>query len=262
MSAAAPPPPPFLVPQMGESVTVTASNSSSKTDPCAASPGLDPWANHGKWKDTQWQHVECKQSKRLDWVGEQTGSSGRSTQELKAEERKPEPVVVYKNSVEWARRPVQEGATVQCTIRRKKSMFGSSASYYMTASHDGTFLMAARRRKKSKTANYFICLDADDINKDNANNIAKVRAKDGVVTAGSQYVTYNLDNNSQEKTQAALIEFEPKKLYHRITGQDPVRLSVCVPRDVRSDDAIPILNDFYRHIHIWSCSSTIRALCT
>ena len=39
-----------------------------------------------------------------------------------------------------------------------------------------TFLLAARKRKKSKTANYVLSLDAEDINKHSNTYTGKVRA--------------------------------------------------------------------------------------
>jgi hypothetical protein len=47
--------------------------------------------------------------------------------------------------------------------------------------------MAARRRKKSQTANYLIGTDPEDLSKDSDHIVAKVRALDQIIVAGNRH---------------------------------------------------------------------------
>ena len=63
----------------------------------------------------------------------------------------------------------------QPLLRRQKSFLGSHASFevYLEAGH--MFMMAARRRKKSRNNSYVVSLDAADTQKDSDNIIGKVQ---------------------------------------------------------------------------------------
>ncbi|XP_078509871.1 tubby protein homolog [Lissotriton helveticus] len=82
---------------------------------------------------------------------------------------------------EFAFRPAPEGLTLQCRITRDKKGVdkGLFPTYYLHLEKDDgkrLFLMAGRKRKKSKTSNYLISVDATDLSRDASSFIGKVRS--------------------------------------------------------------------------------------
>jgi len=66
-------------------------------------------------------------------------------------------------------------------------MFNMYPSYRLYLKDGMNFLLAARKRKKSNTANYVLSLDQDDIKKDSATYIGKVRAN----FIGTEFTVYD-----------------------------------------------------------------------
>nr|XP_025038691.1 tubby-related protein 3-like isoform X1 [Pelodiscus sinensis] len=84
------------------------------------------------------------------------------------------------NLEEFALRPAPRGITVKCRITRdKKGMDrGLFPTYYMHLERDDnrkTFLLAGRKRKKSKTSNYLISIDPTDLSREGESFIGKLR---------------------------------------------------------------------------------------
>ncbi|KAM6223619.1 tubby-related protein 2 [Rhynchocyon petersi] len=78
-------------------------------------------------------------------------------------------------------RPAMQGHVVQCRICRDKrgldkGMFPFYHLYLEAADGRKHFLMAGRKRKKSKTSNYLISLDSTDLSRDGDNFVGKVRS--------------------------------------------------------------------------------------
>ncbi|XP_006898803.1 PREDICTED: tubby-related protein 2 [Elephantulus edwardii] len=78
-------------------------------------------------------------------------------------------------------RPAMRGHTVQCRISRDKrgmdkGMFPFYYLYLEAADGRKHFLLAGRKRKKSKTSNYLISLDPTDLSRDGDNYVGKVRS--------------------------------------------------------------------------------------
>ncbi|XP_069462201.1 tubby protein-like isoform X2 [Ambystoma mexicanum] len=81
----------------------------------------------------------------------------------------------------FAFRPAPEGVTMQCRITRDKKGVdkGIFPTYYLYLEKDDgrkDFLMAGRKRKKSKTSNYLISVDPSDLSRDGNSFIGKVRS--------------------------------------------------------------------------------------
>lgn len=69
--------------------------------------------------------------------------------------------------------PAPSGCLVRCYVRHVKSLLGTS-SFQLFLETGNVFLMAARRRKKSKTSSYVISQDQEDLKRDTDNCVAKV----------------------------------------------------------------------------------------
>lgn len=77
--------------------------------------------------------------------------------------------------------PAPQGGSVRCRITRDKKGVDRSVypTYYLHMERDDgrkQFLLAARRRKKSKTSNYLMTTDPTDLSRDGENFVGKLRA--------------------------------------------------------------------------------------
>ena len=77
---------------------------------------------------------------------------------------------------EAVHRAAPSGGMVRCYVKRVKPGFfgGGHCSFQMHLDNGDAFLLAARRRKKSKASAYVISQDLDDLKRDTENCIAKV----------------------------------------------------------------------------------------
>lgn len=64
---------------------------------------------------------------------------------------------------------------VQCRIVREKKAGLLAPHYYLFLEENSSFLLAARKRKKGKAANYIISLDKQDMARDGPNYMGKLR---------------------------------------------------------------------------------------
>ncbi|TUL27017.1 Tubby protein [Bagarius yarrelli] len=90
---------------------------------------------------------------------------------------------------EFTMRPAPQGVTIKCRITRdKKGMDrGMYPTYYLHLEReDGKkmFLLAGRKRKKSKTSNYLISIDPTDLSRGGESFIGKLRQQPGLVNTG------------------------------------------------------------------------------
>ncbi|XP_068129820.1 tubby-related protein 3-like [Hyperolius riggenbachi] len=104
---------------------------------------------------------------------------------------------------EFALQPAPRGVTVRCRISRvKKGMDrGLFPTYYMHLEKDDTrkiFLLAGRKRKKSKTSNYLISIDPTDLSREGECFIGKLRSN----LMGTKFTVYD-DGESPGKGKAA-----------------------------------------------------------
>ncbi|XP_051976831.1 tubby-related protein 3-like isoform X1 [Xyrauchen texanus] len=110
------------------------------------------------------------------------------------------------NLEEFVLRPAPRGVTVKCRITRdKKGMDrGLYPTYFMHLEReDGkkVFLLAGRKRKKSKTSNYLISVDATDLSREGESFIGKLRSN----LMGTKFTVYDNGTNPC-KTPGALLE--------------------------------------------------------
>ncbi|KAG9471344.1 hypothetical protein GDO78_015136 [Eleutherodactylus coqui] len=97
---------------------------------------------------------------------------------------------------EFALRPAPRGVTIKCRISRdKKGMDrGLYPTYYMHLEREDTrkvFLLAGRKRKRSKTSNYLISIDPTDMSREGGSFIGKLRSN----LMGTKFTVYDSGEN-------------------------------------------------------------------
>ncbi|XP_048463290.1 tubby protein homolog [Rhincodon typus] len=100
---------------------------------------------------------------------------------------------------EFAVRPAPQGATIKCRITRdKKGMDrGMYPTYYLHLERDDgkkVFLLAGRKRKKSKTSNYLISIDPTDLSRGGESFIGKLRSN----LMGTKFTVYDNGVNPEK----------------------------------------------------------------
>ncbi|CAL8318652.1 unnamed protein product [Lota lota] len=116
------------------------------------------------------------------------------------------PPVEVDDLEEFVVRPAPRGVIVKCRITRdKKGMDrGLYPTYFMHLEReDGrrVFLLAGRKRKKSKTSNYLISVDATDLSREGESFMGKLRSN----MMGTKFTVYDSGTNPG-KTPGALLE--------------------------------------------------------
>ncbi|XP_021781816.2 tubby protein homolog isoform X3 [Papio anubis] len=106
---------------------------------------------------------------------------------------------------EFALRPAPQGITIKCRITRdKKGMDrGMYPTYFLHMDReDGkkVFLLAGRKRKKSKTSNYLISVDPTDLSRGGDSYIGKLRSN----LMGTKFTVYDNGVNPQKASSSTL----------------------------------------------------------
>uniref|UniRef100_A0A8C3XKI5 Tubby-like protein n=1 Tax=Chelydra serpentina TaxID=8475 RepID=A0A8C3XKI5_CHESE len=151
------------------------------------------------------------------------------------------------NLEEFALRPAPRGITVKCRITRdKKGMDrGLFPTYYMHLEKDDnrkTFLLAGRKRKKSKTSNYLISIDPTDLSREGESFIGKLRSN----LMGTKFTVYDhgvspvkaqgLVEKTHTRQELAAICYETNVLGFK----GPRKMSVIIPGMNMNHKRIPI----------------------
>ncbi|KAG8535685.1 hypothetical protein GDO81_027978, partial [Engystomops pustulosus] len=138
---------------------------------------------------------------------------------------------------EFALRPAPRGSTIRCRVSRdKKGMDrGLYPTYYMHLERDDNrkiFLLAGRKRKKSKTSNYLISIDPTDMAREGGSFIGKLRSN----LMGTKFTVYDsgenpakargiLDGDSSVRQELAAVCYETNVLGFK----GPRKMSVLIP---------------------------------
>ncbi|KAM6292345.1 tubby-related protein 3 isoform 1-T1 [Porphyrio hochstetteri] len=151
------------------------------------------------------------------------------------------------NLEDFALRPAPRGITVKCRITRdKKGMDrGLFPTYYMHLERDDnrkTFLLAGRKRKKSKTSNYLISVDPTDLSREGESFIGKLRSN----LMGTKFTVYDhgvspvkaqgLVEKARTRQELAAICYETNVLGFK----GPRKMSVIIPGMNMNHKRIPI----------------------
>lgn len=116
----------------------------------------------------------------------ETGASGVTAQQGDAQLGEVE------NLEDFAYSPAPRGVTVKCKVTRdKKGMDrGLFPTYYMHLEREENrkiFLLAGRKRKKSKTSNYLVSTDPTDLSREGESYIGKLRSN----LMGTKFTVYD-----------------------------------------------------------------------
>ncbi|XP_030123805.4 tubby-related protein 3 isoform X2 [Taeniopygia guttata] len=151
------------------------------------------------------------------------------------------------NLEDFALRPAPRGISVKCRITRdKKGMDrGLFPTYYMHLEKDDnkkTFLLAGRKRKKSKTSNYLISVDPTDLSRKGESFIGKLRSN----LMGTKFTVYDhgvnpvkaqsLVEKAHTRQELAAICYETNILGFK----GPRKMSVIIPGMNMNHKRIPI----------------------
>uniref|UniRef100_A0A5F8H048 TUB bipartite transcription factor n=1 Tax=Monodelphis domestica TaxID=13616 RepID=A0A5F8H048_MONDO len=147
------------------------------------------------------------------------------------------PLIEVEDLEEFALRPAPQGITIKCRITRdKKGMDrGMYPTYYLHMEReDGkkVFLLAGRKRKKSKTSNYLISVDPTDLSRGGESFVGKLRSN----LMGTRFTVYNNGVNpmktSSSNLEGANIRQELAAICYEtnVLGfKGPRKMSVIIP---------------------------------
>ncbi|XP_031714935.1 tubby-related protein 3 isoform X1 [Anarrhichthys ocellatus] len=152
------------------------------------------------------------------------------------------------NPEEFVLRPAPRNVTVKCRITRdKKGMDrGLYPTYFMHMERDDgkkVFLLAGRKRKKSKTSNYLISVDATDLSREGESFIGKLRSN----LMGTKFTVYDNGTNpcknpgtlleeSNTRQELAAICYETNVLGFK----GPRKMTVIIPGMNMNFERVPV----------------------
>uniref|UniRef100_A0A668AEQ2 Tubby-like protein n=1 Tax=Myripristis murdjan TaxID=586833 RepID=A0A668AEQ2_9TELE len=147
-----------------------------------------------------------------------------------------EPAIDVDDLEEFSLRPAPQGVRVKCRITRdKKGMDrGMYPTYYLHLEReDGkkVFLLAGRKRKKSKTSNYLISIDPTDLSRGGESFIGKLRSN----LMGTKFTVYDSGLNPVKSTtslEASNLRQELAAICYEtnVLGfKGPRKMSVIIP---------------------------------
>ncbi|XP_018536420.1 tubby-related protein 3 isoform X1 [Lates calcarifer] len=152
------------------------------------------------------------------------------------------------NLEEFVLRPAPRGVTVKCRITRdKKGMDrGLYPTYFMHMEReDGkrVFLLAGRKRKKSKTSNYLISVDATDLSREGESFIGKLRSN----LMGTKFTVYDNGTNPCKNPGALLEESNTRQELAAICYETnvlgfkgPRKMTVIIPGMNMNFERVPV----------------------
>ncbi|KAM8803737.1 tubby-related protein 3 isoform 1-T1 [Rhynchonycteris naso] len=190
-------------------------------------------------------HSPCSEAERPNSASSQksvtdTGASSTSAQQTDNQ------LGEVGNLEDFAYSPAPRGITVKCRITRdKKGMDrGLFPTYYMHLEKDENrkiFLLAGRKRKKSKTSNYLISTDPTDLSREGESYIGKLRSN----LMGTKFTVYDhgvspakaqgLVEKAYTRQELAAICYETNLLGFK----GPRKMSVIIPGMNMSHERIP-----------------------
>ncbi|XP_012863927.1 tubby-related protein 1 isoform X2 [Echinops telfairi] len=163
----------------------------------------------------------------------------------KKEERPPSPPVEVGDPGEFVLRPAPQGRIVRCRLTRdKKGMDrGLYPSYFLHLDTEKkVFLLAGRKRKRSKTANYLISSDPTNLSRGGENFIGKLRSN----LLGNRFTVFDNGHNPHRgggggdvgslRQELAAVIYETNVLGFR----GPRRMTVLIPGMSSDSERVPI----------------------
>lgn len=190
-------------------------------------------------------------------IGEDMVNPGRDDIDLPRDDQEPDYEFILNNMERFVEDPATAGKIFRCVITRdKKGMDkGMYPTYYLhldplesaktrkvvafvPLDHPPSqiFLLAARRRKKCKTANYLISTDATDLSKDGGACVAKVRAN----AMGTQFTVYDNGKNPAKTVSVEVRQELASVLYEtNVLGfKGPRKMTIIIPGVAHTGQAV------------------------
>ncbi|XP_058882912.1 tubby protein homolog isoform X1 [Acipenser ruthenus] len=155
--------------------------------------------------------------------------------------------IEVENLEEFSLRPAPRSITIKCRITRdKKGMDrGLYPTYFMHLEKDDgrkVFLLAGRKRKKSKTSNYLISVDPTDLSREGESFVGKLRSN----MMGTKFTVYDNGTNPT-KAQGLLEESNTRQEMAAICYETnvlgfkgPRKMTVVIPGMNMSHDRVPV----------------------
>ncbi|XP_028670408.2 tubby protein-like isoform X1 [Erpetoichthys calabaricus] len=148
---------------------------------------------------------------------------------------------------EFALRPAPKDVTIQCRVTRdkkgvEKGMFPTYYLYLEREDGNKVFLMAGRKRKKSKTSNYLVSTDLTDLSREGAGYIGKVRSN----VLGTKFTVYDNGENRNKKPFIKEVESVRQELAticyetNLLGLRGPRKMTIIVPGLDHNDERVPI----------------------
>ncbi|XP_048408925.1 tubby-related protein 3-like isoform X3 [Stegostoma tigrinum] len=158
--------------------------------------------------------------------------------------RAESPIVEINDLEKFVLTPAAQGMTIKCKVTRdKKGMDrGLYPTYYLHLDTDESkkvFLLAGRKRKKSKTSNYLISIDPTDLSRGGENFIGKLRSN----LMGTRFTVFDNGINpergrhghSNVRQELAAITYETNVLGFK----GPRKMTVIIPAMDEDQERIP-----------------------
>ncbi|XP_034529854.1 tubby-related protein 3 isoform X2 [Notolabrus celidotus] len=189
-------------------------------------------------------------SPNTDTVRPSSAASGKDIPELvtPGSPTADNPLIDVANLEEFVFQPAPRGVTVKCRITRdKKGMDrGLYPTYFMHMEReDGkrVFLLAGRKRKKSKTSNYLISVDATDLSREGESFIGKLRSN----LMGTKFTVYDNGTNPCKNPGALLEESNKRQELAAICYETnvlgfkgPRKMTVIIPGMNMNFERVPV----------------------
>lgn len=148
------------------------------------------------------------------------------------------------NLNEFVMKPAPEGVCIKCRVQREKKGMERSMypSYFlfleMEASNKKLFLMAARKRKRSRSSNYLISTNSKDLTRKGENFVGKLRAN----FLGTSFSVY--DNGAKPSSHGAPHRRQELAAVHYETNvlgfKGPRKMTAIIPAMNLDHQRIPI----------------------
>uniref|UniRef100_A0A3B3U555 Tubby-like protein n=1 Tax=Poecilia latipinna TaxID=48699 RepID=A0A3B3U555_9TELE len=204
---------------------------------CLCSKGISSSMNFDEEEDDD-DEISSSSSQLNSNTRPGSATSKKSCKEVASAPTPPtnEPAIDVEDLEEFSLRPAPQGVRVKCRITRdKKGMDrGMYPTYYLHLEReDGkkVFLLAGRKRKKSKTSNYLISIDPTDLSRGGESFIGKLRSN----LMGTKFTVYDNGLNPMKSTtslEASNLRQELAAICYEtnVLGfKGPRKMSVIIP---------------------------------
>eukprot|EP00076_Gallus_gallus_P029873 XP_015154169.1 tubby-related protein 1 isoform X1 [Gallus gallus] len=179
----------------------------------------------------------------LETQQKNSNKKGKGKKSKKKEERPLSPVIEVDNLEKFVLSPAPQGVTIKCRVTRDKRGMdrGLYPTYYLHLDNDKkVFLLAGRKRKKSKTSNYLISIDPTDLSRGGENFIGKLRSN----LMGTKFTVFDNGANpdrasadwSNVRQELSAVVYETNVLGFK----GPRKMTVIIPGMNSDNERVPI----------------------